>query len=402
MKQAFAGAVKKAFPNHLRLSIHESIGEHKVSFSLLDTTTGYTTPWHCSVAQLADDQWVSAPMGDFQKDPRLEMVYENGRPSYFKEKLDTTGKQHIDKATTDYLHTPKRFNGRLSGYSSPSLVSMGSRRTTPAKPFEPTPYHSPGSGSTFKSIEVSNFNVAKEPEYGHRLVPQIMDSLAVAEPNRVVFSLAKVTDNILDFQTITARQFSKAIDKTAWWLHNLVGKSESVQPLGYIGPHDLRHVLITYACVKVGYATLHLSPKNSIEGSLAVIGATKCNIWAKASEAPVLPLVKEILQQRSMKLLDLPLLEDLLDAEITAPFPYNKKFKEAINDPFCYLHTSGSTGVPKPIPWSHGLIGTMDAIRLLPRVDGDDNLVPWTYDWKEGDRIYSSFPMCHVSISSCW
>ena len=54
--------------------------------------------------------------------------------------------------------------------------------------------------------------------------------------------------------------------------------------------------------------------------------------------------------------------------------------------------------MPKPIAWSHGLIGTMDAVRLLPPTEGDNGLVPWTSDWKEGDRIYSSFPMSHVSI----
>ncbi|KAL9134767.1 MAG: hypothetical protein Q9175_004047 [Cornicularia normoerica] len=83
---AFAGAVKSAFPNHLRLSIHQSTGEHKVSMSLLDTKTGFTTPWHCSVALMADGEWISATMGDFKKDPRLEIIYEDGRPSYFQEK----------------------------------------------------------------------------------------------------------------------------------------------------------------------------------------------------------------------------------------------------------------------------------------------------------------------------
>ncbi|MCJ1419552.1 hypothetical protein MMC32_005907 [Xylographa parallela] len=82
---AFAGAVKNAFPNHLRLSIHQSTGEHKVSMSLLHTKTGFTTPWHCSVALMADGEWLSAPMGDFKKDPTLEIVYEDGRPSYFQE-----------------------------------------------------------------------------------------------------------------------------------------------------------------------------------------------------------------------------------------------------------------------------------------------------------------------------
>lgn len=111
-----------------------------------------------------------------------------------------------------------------------------------------------------------------------------------------------------------------------------------------------------------------------------------------------LVLVNDVLQQRPMNVLDLPVLDELLNAESTKSFPYNKAFEEATDDPFCFLHTSGTTGVPKPIPWSHGLIGTMDAVRLLPPTKGDDGLVPWTSDWKEGDRIYSSFPMSHVCI----
>ncbi|KAL8922381.1 MAG: hypothetical protein Q9208_005234 [Pyrenodesmia sp. 3 TL-2023] len=37
----------------------------------------------------------------------------------------------------------------------------------------------------------------------------------------------------------------------------------------------------------------------------------------------------------------------------------------------------------------------MDAVRLLPPTEGDDGLAPWTSLWKEGDRLYSSFPMSH-------
>ncbi|KAH7317460.1 Pyoverdine/dityrosine biosynthesis protein-domain-containing protein [Rhexocercosporidium sp. MPI-PUGE-AT-0058] len=82
---AFAGAIKQSFPNHLRLSIHQSTGEHKVSMSLLNTKTGFTTPWHCSVALMADGEWMSAPMGDFKENPRMKIINENGRPSYFRE-----------------------------------------------------------------------------------------------------------------------------------------------------------------------------------------------------------------------------------------------------------------------------------------------------------------------------
>jgi hypothetical protein len=53
--------------------------------SLLNTKTGFTTPWHCSVALMADGEWMSAPMGDFKENPRMKIVNENGRPSYFRE-----------------------------------------------------------------------------------------------------------------------------------------------------------------------------------------------------------------------------------------------------------------------------------------------------------------------------
>lgn len=113
----------------------------------------------------------------------------------------------------------------------------------------------------------------------------------------------------------------------------------------------------------------------------------------------MLPLVEEILQQRHMKILQLPGVDDLLNAEAVEPFLYSKTFEGSIDDPFCILHTSGTTGVPKPVSWTHGLIGTMDAVRLLPPVEGDGGLAPWTNNWSEGDRIYSSFPMSHVSFS---
>lgn len=75
-----------------------------------------------------------------------------------------------------------------------------------------------------------------------------------------------------------------------------------------------------------------------------------------------------------MRVLEIPEIDELRDAEPTEYFPYNKTFDQAINDPFCILHTSGTTRVPKLIPRSHGLIGTMDAVRLLSPAQGDNGL----------------------------
>lgn len=74
------------------------------------------------------------------------------------------------------------------------------------------------------------------PEYGKRLIPQIVDNLALVDPDRVVYSIASFSDASHQFQHITAREFTKAIDKTAWWLRGLIGKPTSIQAVGYIGP----------------------------------------------------------------------------------------------------------------------------------------------------------------------
>jgi acyl-CoA synthetase (AMP-forming)/AMP-acid ligase II len=144
-----------------------------------------------------------------------------------------------------------------------------------------------------------------------------------------------------------------------------------------------------------------LSPKNNVEGAIAVLEAARCNVWIDAYETRRPALVDEFLKVRSMQVLPLPKLDDLLNAASTPPFAYTKTFDEVGQEPFCMLHTSGTTGTPKPISWTHALIGTMDAVRLLPPAEGDGGLPPWTSLWHKGDSLYSSFPMSHVRHVIC-
>ncbi|KAF4467008.1 hypothetical protein FALBO_6157 [Fusarium albosuccineum] len=261
--------------------------------------------------------------------------------------------------------------------------------------------------------------MTKSAPYGNRLIPQILDDLASAEPNRILYSTAKSSDLSQGFHDVSASAFTKAVDKTAWLLRRQLGENPEIRAVGYIGPRvsepsnsshstdthlhldDLRQILLTYACIKAGYTALFLSPKNSIEGALAVLEAAKCNIWVNPAGEKPAQLVNDFLQQRPMQVMNLPELSELLpeaesETETVEPFPYTKRWEDAIHDTFCMLHTSGSTGLPKPISWSHGLIGTMDAVRLLPPHEG---MGPWAKGWDDGDTIYSTFPMSHL-ISS--
>lgn len=83
--QAFAHAVRENFPDHVRLSIHPSTGQNKLSISPLPTVSPtFTTPWHCAVAFDLDGTLRSGHREDFDADGDYDLVYENDRPSYYR------------------------------------------------------------------------------------------------------------------------------------------------------------------------------------------------------------------------------------------------------------------------------------------------------------------------------
>ena len=98
-----------------------------------------------------------------------------------------------------------------------------------------------------------------------------------------------------------------------------------------------------------------------------------------------------------MKVLTIAEVDELLQTEPVPEYAYNKTFEGASGEPFCVLHTSGSTGHPKPIVWKHSMLATLDATRLLPEHSGRP---PWVVVFEEGDRFYSSFPFYHVRRAS--
>lgn len=84
--QAFARAIRESCSDHVRLSIHPSRNENKLSISLLPTETSFTTPWHSTLALRLDGTVTTGHREQFAADDTFELIHEQGRPSYFREK----------------------------------------------------------------------------------------------------------------------------------------------------------------------------------------------------------------------------------------------------------------------------------------------------------------------------
>ena len=87
-------------------------------------------------------------------------------------------------------------------------------------------------------------------DYGRRLIPTLVDEIAHSDPQRPFISIAKSPDLKDGFEDITYAFFARAVNRCAWWMQKELGESKTPRPLLYLGPLDLRYLLIILAAAK--------------------------------------------------------------------------------------------------------------------------------------------------------
>ncbi|KAK3900646.1 putative peptide synthetase [Staphylotrichum tortipilum] len=221
----------------------------------------------------------------------------------------------------------------------------------------------------------------------------LVDDLAARIPDNVWAKAPVSADQgPAVWQDITWRQLRVAVDFTARWMENELGVGDGHEPIAYTGPNDIRYPIIIMAALKAGHKSFLTSPRNSLEGNLALLRTTKCTKFVFTPEframgdglAAAAPQVKT---------LQVPDVGDML-ASASAD-PYESRFGGHMQDheTVMILHTSGTTGLPKPVYLKAGVLrGSVKNISLPTPEERENILVAMC----KSPMLLTSIPFFHI------
>ncbi|GAB7324293.1 hypothetical protein MBLNU13_g08261t1 [Cladosporium sp. NU13] len=178
---------------------------------------------------------------------------------------------------------------------------------------------------------------------GERSVLDTIDDLAAIHPERTWarYPASQEAFEKAELISVSFAAFSNAINRLAWYLDTQLPERCDLDTIAYVGPSDVRYY---------------------------ILGDDNC-------------------------VLELPTIAELMAPELVDPFPWNKTYNEVADEAFLMLHTSGSTGNPKPVPLKHSSLASVDAQQLLPDV-GERYVA--SKEWANR-RVYTALPPFHAA-----
>ncbi|KAH8797271.1 hypothetical protein F5884DRAFT_687960 [Xylogone sp. PMI_703] len=225
-----------------------------------------------------------------------------------------------------------------------------------------------------------------------RLLPKAIDFNADTHPTKL-YAIFPKSELLSDgFYEFTYKQFADSINHVSWWLDKSLSKSPS-ETFAYIGPKDIRYSILAVAAIKTGRKALFPSPFSSIEGFSSLLDVTECTAILCPAPISSVQLVERAHNTwPDLNIITVPDLTEWLFLQSPSPYPYDKTFEMAENDCFMIVHTSGTTGSPKPLFYTNGAMACFDAQRYMPEQDG-----PMWWHLITGKRFFSPMPTLHVA-----
>ncbi|KAK4863281.1 hypothetical protein LT330_002059 [Penicillium expansum] len=241
--------------------------------------------------------------------------------------------------------------------------------------------------------------------YRRRLLARTVDDRAETNPNQRFAVIPQGSEISNGFQDLSIKDLARTVNFMCWWIESIIGPAESPETLTYMGSNDIRYFIFILACQKTGYQAFLPSTRNSDEGYVHLLKATNCTKFFFSEERQTRTLEIQGLIS-ALEIFQVPTMKKILgDESGLHHYSYTKSYPDAENDITCILHSSGTTGMPKPVYLTNGYFMTIDFSSHLPRPPGRQPSMFHNLD--QTDLVLATAPFFHLlgllaSVYSVW
>ncbi|KAI0102316.1 hypothetical protein GGR51DRAFT_527817 [Nemania sp. FL0031] len=194
-------------------------------------------------------------------------------------------------------------------------------------------------------------------------------------------------------EQISVDDVHNASNRAAWFLRRNL--EQDGEKFFYMGPNDIRYLIWVLGAMKLGKCVVFPSPNNTIPSNVrffSTVGATKL-LYAPESASSLQPLLASI--DKTITSISTPSYLEMLDKKVVDEFPFPFAFDDVRDKSVMALHTSGTSGHPKPIYWNHAAITSVLIpfdFNTLPHPPKGPHLLTETL--KE-NNVFLPFPLYH-------
>lgn len=119
----------------------------------------------------------------------------------------------------------------------------------------------------------------------------------------------------------------------------------------------------------VGSQILIASLRNTVEAQLSLFEKVGCKSLVSCSSLSQI-LKPLFASSGNIRKVQAPDLDEILAEDKVRHYTYEKTFEEEVSRTCIHVHTSGSSGDPKPINWNYKSFGGMDCEHFIPTNQG--------------------------------